>query len=223
MRLKGASIRGAGSGDILIAVAVVACLGIGASLTFMLTRGKPETAAAPAAPVIKGKPLVNYGGKVDPPAGTAPASTPTPTESADGEYLALGFETLSSFFYMAPSMENALKPDRKKDVQIPSPVKSLSGKKVTIRGYMTPTNGDPTQGVTQFMLVKDQSMCCFGRWPRLNEFVMVSMPQGKKTQWVQDQPVTAIGTLQVGEDIIKGVVLSIYRMEAEDVAGPLDL
>jgi hypothetical protein len=212
--------KGTSSSDIMIALAVVACLGIGASLTFVLTRGKGESAAA-VAPVIveEGKPLLQIG-KGDKP-DEAPALV-VPEQDPNSEYLSLGFDTLSNFLYLTPSAENAAKPERKKDVQIPSPVRALNGKKVSVQGFMSPLDVDDRGKVPVFMLLKDQSMCCFGRWPRMNEWVRVTMPEGKPSDLMLDQPVTVIGTLEVGEDIEKGVVLSIYRMKAEHVTGPLD-
>jgi len=76
---------------------------------------------------------------------------------------------------------------------------------------------------TKFLLVKDQSLCCFGRMPRMNEWVSVKMKAGKSARVIQDQPVTVFGSLDVGELIDSGEVQSIYRIESEDVAGPLDL
>jgi hypothetical protein len=76
---------------------------------------------------------------------------------------------------------------------------------------------------TRFLLVKDQSLCCFGRMPRMNEWVSVTMKPGKAARVIQDQPVTVFGSIAVGEDMDKGEVLSIYRVDSEDVAGPLDL
>jgi hypothetical protein len=215
--------RGASGSDILIAIAVVACLAIGAGLTYFLTR---EPAASPRAPmpVAEGKPLLELGKSSAPVVAMKPSdSAPAPASTDEGEYLKLGFETLSSYFYATPSMDNAQNPERKRDKQIPSPVRNLNGKKVTVTGFMKPLDIDTSGGVKSFMLLKDTSVCCYGRLPRMNEWVRVQMREGKTAAFIPDQPITVIGTLEVGEDIQKGVVLSIYRLHAEDVAGPMDL
>lgn len=77
---------------------------------------------------------------------------------------------------------------------------------------------------TRFLLVRDQSLCCnFGRQPRMNELITVRMSAGKDTRVIMDQPVTVFGVLSAGELIENGEVMSLYRLEGDDVAGPLDL
>src|SRR5207237_9617512 len=126
------------------------------------------------------------------------------------------FGTLSSYYYEIPTLDDPALKAPPKD-QIPEPIKTLNGKKVAIQGFMVPT--DLKNGkTTKFLLVKDQSLCCFGRMPRMNEWVSVKMKPGKAARVIQDQPVTVFGNIEVGEDIDKDEVLSIYRVDSEDVA-----
>ena len=106
--------------------------------------------------------------------------------------------------------------------QIPQPIKDLNTKKIALQGFMVPIdlkNGKSTK----FLLVKDQSLCCFGRMPRMNEWISVRMKSGSTVRVFTDRPVSVLGTLTVCEQIENGEVISLYRMEADDVAGPLDL
>jgi hypothetical protein len=49
---------------------------------------------------------------------------------------------------------------------------------------------------TDFLLVKDQSLCCFGRMPRMNEWIGVRMAGDKSARFIGDRPVTvAVGAL----------------------------
>jgi len=212
-----------GGSDLWVAIGVVVCLGLGAGVTYWLT-GTSESPVASAPPDIKG--AVMGAAK---PAGpqtkhpNAAAAQPTTIVNDDGEYLSVSFQTLSSYMYIIPEIDDPLAAlDKRPADQIPEPIKAFNGKKVAIKGYMIP-DGQATGGVKTFMLVIDQSVCCYGRTPRMNEWISVAMAGDKTTNIIKDQPVTICGTLHVGEVKERGVVLSIYRFDADFVAGPLDL
>ncbi len=57
----------------------------------------------------------------------------------------------------------------------------------------------------------------------MNEWISVRMRPGKSVAVLTDQPITIFGRLSVGELFDHEDLLSIYRFEAGDVAGPLDL
>ncbi len=204
------------SSDILIAAGAILCIALGATVTYGLTHRK-------AGPAVG----ASSNGEVD--------------------FLPVSFATLSSYSYEIPAIDEPVaKPAAKvpaarpaketapnapatepvgsaphKD-QIPQPIKELNGKKVALQGFMVPIDlkGGKT---TRFMLVRDQSLCCFGRMPRMNEWVSVTMNPEKSARVILDQPVTVFGNLKVGEVMDNGEVLSIYRLDSDDVAGPLDL
>lgn len=213
-----------GRSDLFVGLGVVVCLALGASVTYWLnavstkpvrSRAKVTQGALLAAPVEKTV--------VENKAPAAPAPS-----SANPDFLSVGFDTLSSFYYELPAI-NGGETLKIADAQlatpkeqIPAPVKALSGRKVAVQGFMVPVKIE--KGATkEFLLVKDQSLCCFGRMPKMNEWVSVKMSGGRSTKFIGDQPVTVFGTIAVGEEYEKGEVLSIFRMDAEDVAGPLDL
>lgn len=210
--------------DVFVGLGVVVCLALGASLTYWLN--------SVSAPPARTKPVATQGTllsapveKVAAPENKGPA--PLAPSSTNPDFLSVGFDTLGAFYYEIPSNDGeTLKladPQlaRPKD-QIPAPVKALTGKKVAVQGFMVPVKVE--KGATkQFLLVKDQSLCCFGRMPRMNEWVSVKMAGDKSARFIGDQPITVFGTITVGEEYEKGEVLSIFRMEADDVAGPLDL
>ena len=45
---------------------------------------------------------------------------------------------------------------------------------------------------TEFLIMKDQSMCCFGSVPKINEWVSVKTT-GKGVKPIMDQPVSMLG------------------------------
>jgi hypothetical protein len=56
---------------------------------------------------------------------------------------------------------------------IPPDAMALDGKKVFIKGYVYP--GQRMQGITQFLLVRDQGSCCFGGNPKLTDRIQVAL------------------------------------------------
>ena len=71
--------------------------------------------------------------------------------------------------------------------------------------------------MTELLIMKDQSMCCYGAVPKIHEWVSVKM-SGKGVKPVMDQPVTLQGKLHVGEMRENGYLTGIYRLEGERMA-----
>jgi hypothetical protein len=63
-------------------------------------------------------------------------------------------------------------PDEPPD-RVPPDAKLLDGKKVFIKGYVYP--GQKQDGITQFLLVRDQGTCCFGGNPKLTDRILVRL------------------------------------------------
>jgi len=73
--------------------------------------------------------------------------------------------------------------------------------------------------VKTFSLVKDRSLCCFAKTPRMNDKVYVRMREGRFARYINDQAITVFGMFKVGEAFDKnGQVTSIYRLEGDDVS-----
>jgi hypothetical protein len=143
-------------------------------------------------------------------------------EGAADEPLMVSFDQLASFQYRMPErpMEGAADLAAG-DEQIPPSIRSLDGRLVGVKGFMLPTRLEGGM-TTEFLLMRDQSMCCFGVIPQINEWVEVIM-EGRGVRPLMDQPVTVFGRMRVGAAYEGGVLVGIYRMEGEDLAGPLDL
>src|SRR5689334_15339202 len=131
-------------GDIWVAVGVVFCLGLGASMTYWLTKpaASARTAVAPNPAVQPPKPDATA--QVPSPNGSATATVPTAPAKADGDYATVGFDTLGSYYYAIPDLEESnggIAPPAPKD-QIPAPIKALNGKKVAVKGFMMPLTAE---------------------------------------------------------------------------------
>src|SRR5688500_199625 len=147
----------------------------------------------------------------------APPSAPE-TVKQDG-YLTVGFEKLSG--YNIEVSDELLGPQTNKvpvtaDAQIPEMIKELSNKKVSLRGFMLPLKVEGGL-VTELLIMKDQSMCCYGSTPRINEWVSVKMTKGG-IKPLMDEPLTQMCTLNIGESSEKGYMVGIYAMDGEKMA-----
>jgi len=102
--------------------------------------------------------------------------------------------------------------------QIPQSVQALDGKKVVIQGFLLPVKMDDGLAV-EFLLMRNQSMCCYGVPPKINEWITVQMT-GKGVKAVMDRPIAVVGTLHVGPAQENGLLTGIYGLEGDRVIGP---
>ena len=169
----------------------------------------PATNVVPPAPVA-----------TDAIALTTPASTAV--KSIDGGYAAVAFDKLASFDFVIPeetvSTNGIVTAATKADGQIPQSVKSLHESLVALRGFMLPLKVEGGL-VTEMLLMRDQSMCCYGKVPKMNEWVSIKMAK-KGVKAVMDQPVTVYGKIHVGEIRENGYLVGIYRLDGEKMAEP---
>jgi hypothetical protein len=141
----------------------------------------------------------------------------------DGDYRVVGFEKLASFEFEVP--EEEYDPDKKPEPakapdQIPADVKALDKKSVAVKGFMLPLKVEDGE-ITELLIMRDQSMCCYGTVPKINEWVSVKMIS-KGVKPILDQSVTIYGKLKVGEMRENGYLIGIYEMDGEKMTGPLD-
>lgn len=62
-------------------------------------------------------------------------------------------------------------------------VQQLAEKKVFVKGYMYPTGEE--EGLTAFILCKDNQQCCFGGQPKLTDMILVEMQDGATVDYTQ--------------------------------------
>ena len=149
---------------------------------------------------------------------------PVTAYPVDEGYPMVGWQTLASYIYDAPSIdEQRMKKIRmlKPKHAIPKFIYDLNGTKAAITGYMMPMDTDESgENATSFVIVRSQMSCCFGAIPRLNEWVMVNMEKGKKTRITMDVPMTVYGTIETGEKYEDMKGWSLYRMTGEKTKIP---
>jgi len=129
--------------------------------------------------------------------------------AADGAQ-AVGFDKLASYDFTAPESE-AKAPEA--EAQIPARIREFNDKQVTVTGFMLPVKMDGGL-VTEFLLVKDPMMCCYGVMPKVNEWVVVKMV-GKGVPPLMDIPITFEGQLKVGQIYEGGYLTGLYLLKGE--------
>lgn len=127
-------------------------------------------------------------------------------------YQNISFAQLSDFEYEVPDPLAGPVANQPPNI-IPASVKALNGRKIAVRGFMLPLDLDQ-DGVSQFLLNGSFDMCYFGAPVRMNEWILVTMKDGKKTPFTH-LATMVYGTVEVGEEVKNGRVLSLYRMHAD--------
>ena len=111
-------------------------------------------------------------------------------------------------------------PVGKGSIPIPAEIQALDGQRVRLSGYVLPLEMEG-QCVQSCLLVRDQMACCFGKMPALNQWVFVEFPKGRGMELQADKPLMVSGRFPAREEREKGVIISLYRMEA-DGAEPVE-
>jgi hypothetical protein len=211
----------------------VSCFGLvlTAGLSLLLSGcGENSNADVPTAEV-RGAPITRLAKEVDT-ATNAPlpaqaSLSPQPgapsakaeTSSKDPEFVPAGFEILSGYNIeisdelLGPVTNNVAEVSAKTEALIPPNVKAFDKKRVALKGFMLPLKVEGGL-VTEMLVMKDQSMCCFGTVPKIHEWVSIKMTE-KGVKPLMDQPVTLLGKLHVGEMRENGYLTGIYRMDGE--------
>lgn len=195
-------------------------------------RGQKITALTPAPPApastnatVTAVPATT---EITPAKALSTPATPAKVESqpteGQNEYAAVGFDKLASFNYEMPDESSGPTPPdvaaKAKD-QIPKEIRAYNQRKIALQGFMLPLK---VEGgfITELLIMRDQSMCCYGTVPRINEWVSVRMTN-KGVKPVMDQTVTMYGVLKVGEMRENGYLVGIYEMDGERMAASVGL
>ncbi len=191
--------------EVKVAVSVAVTTG---SATPAESKGSGSVAVAssnPAAPTVKAE-------------AAAPAGVGTPASP-----LTVGFDKLASFAYALPDgpVDTNVVVQVASTNQIPTTIRALNDQFISLKGFMLPLKVEKGL-VTELLIMRDQSMCCYGTVPKINEWVSVKMV-GDGVKPVMDQAVTLFGKLKVGEMYENGYLVGIYALDGERMAGPLDL
>ncbi len=188
-------------------------------------RGKPiepvaevipvPTTNSPSAAVVQPPPI---SATLTEAAGAGGSGLRVPEPDGDG-IIHVGFDVLAGYPY--PETHDPLPADAAPmPSRIPESLRALNGHAVAIKGFMLPMKLQSGLA-TELLLMRDQSMCCFGVVPRINDWVSVKM-RGRGVKPIQDQPVTIFGTFEAGETYENGYLVSLYRLVGERMETALD-
>ncbi len=137
-------------------------------------------------------------------------------------YRNIAFSVLSGFDYELKDITNAISGPSEATAlatgQIPASVRDLNGAKVIIEGFLLPVTMNNGLAI-EFLLMRNQSMCCYGVPPKINEWITVQA-SGKGVKPVMDQPIAVAGVLHVGPILENGSLAGIYRLDAEKISAP---
>ena len=138
---------------------------------------------------------------------------------AHDEIKALNFKNLAGFKYEYPYEEPKGKPwelQAQFEKRVPEHIRKLNGSKVALKGFMLPVETKKDR-VTKFLLMADQSSCCFGKIPEPNEWVVVDMTAKEGGPILMDQLVEIDGKIEVEEKWEEGFFVGIYHVSADTV------
>jgi hypothetical protein len=95
-------------------------------------------------------------------------------------------------------------------------IEQLNGVKIRIRGYILPSFKQ--EGITNFILVRDNMECCFGPGAALYDCVIVEMTPGNSIEYtVRPIAVEGVFTVQEVVDEIEDRHMAIYHLTADKV------
>ncbi|HXG83168.1 MAG TPA: DUF3299 domain-containing protein [Pyrinomonadaceae bacterium] len=135
------------------------------------------------------------------------------TQTKDG-YQSLDISDLADYDYYTPFPGE--KPDEKlmAENKIPDEIKNLNGKRVSVTGFVMPVAVDDEGNVREFALNGNYDMCFYGAPSQINQWIHVKMKDGAKAKFSHN-PTTVSGTLEVGELVEDGQVISLYRLTGD--------
>ena len=145
------------------------------------------------------------------PAGPPLSALEGPPEMVAG-YAKVHFSQLAGFKYRTPPQPvpaGETPPDAL--AQVPAVIRRLDGRKVVLSGFMLPLKLE-NGFATEFFLLSNSSLCCYGITPEMNEWIHVRM-RDEGLPAVQDVPVFLAGKLLVQARWEGGYLTGIYEME----------
>ncbi len=143
-------------------------------------------------------------------------------EREKGSFQSVSWDVLAGFpydFEVPGALEDA-SPEalaERNERLIPAEVRALDRRPIAVRGFVIPTR--LTRGrVTEFILAaKNEIGCCFGDGLAMNQWIRVTIPETRSFDPEPFEIFTVLGFLEVGEEVQRGIVLSLYRMREATV------
>ncbi len=143
------------------------------------------------------------------------AGRPIPVPEVVDGFLKLDFYWLSSYDFVRPAPDAPPGPGGRPDTgegQIPGAIRKWDGARAVLTGFMVPTNFRDGK-TTEFLLMANLMLCCYGTVPKVNDWVLVRIPSGAEV--VQDRLLSFRGTFHVGAQVDGGIITAVYEMDAD--------
>jgi hypothetical protein len=90
-------------------------------------------------------------------------------------------------------------------------VRALDGQPIFLKGYMYPERQQ--NGLTEFVMVKDNLQCCFGGQPQMTDMMTVVMDKGLTVDFTTDM-VSVAGVFRARAPQQSGSLNTVYKIEA---------
>ncbi len=147
-------------------------------------------------------------------AGSSSGTAPVNPQSG---YKYVDIEDLDDYDYYTPFPGAKPNTELLAKNQIPENIKNLSGTQVSVAGFMMPVRVDDDGNVEEFVLNGNYDRCFYGAPSKINQWIHVKMHAGKGIR-ASHSPIVVSGTLEVGELLEDGQVVSLYRMIGDKAA-----
>jgi hypothetical protein len=96
-------------------------------------------------------------------------------------------------------------------VLLPAEVVALEDQPVFIKGYMYPSRR--TEGLQEFVLVKDTASCCFGGQPKLTDMIIVRMQDGLTANYRPQTLVSVAGYFHANGVQSSGELFGLFSLD----------
>lgn len=93
-------------------------------------------------------------------------------------------------------------------------VEKLNDQKIFLKGYMYPTR--QKDGITEFILAKDNGECCFGGEPKVTDMIMVKLKKPLAVDYT-DRRVSVAGVFRTERNSSEGLS-QVYELKVEHFA-----
>ena len=95
-------------------------------------------------------------------------------------------------------------------------IRKLDGKKVILRGFMDSSSIFQRKGIKQFVLIRDNSICCFGPGAKIYHNVQIDMDGDATAEFPGLQPLEIEGLFSIKPwtNPGDGKVYSVFHIQA---------
>lgn len=93
---------------------------------------------------------------------------------------------------------------------LPKWMKELDGKRIRIRGFMSPAFKQ--QGITSFLMGRDNKACCFPGTAKVYDLFPVKLRDGVTTHFIDNRPFDVVGVFHIKPWVEDGEWYQIYQI-----------